>query len=635
MIEPITEILYKKSMLFPEKVLFVSLETGIETNYTYSRIEALVASKTRYISSFDKAKYVLLVYNDTIDFITSFLACQRSGIIPIPMFYPKNKRHFERLVNILNQSGSELIFCSEADQDKIANGVQTFKPGIRTIKIPFEPVFSEKSEGHFSPDYQETAFIQYTSGSTSSPKGVIVTHENVLHNQRMIVEVFNCDEHSVILSWLPFYHDMGLIGNLLHTIYSGCTCVLMRSYQVVSQPVSWLKAIDHYKVTHSGGPNFIYDLCLDHLPTASENLNLSSWKVAYNGSEPVQTETIQRFTKQFERFGFKHSSFYTCYGLAESTLIVSGGLPQFKDHSPGSGNIVSGLKVVFQQPETNEFSMVSGEICIHGKSVTPGYLHMDSSPFFVAYQGEHYFKTGDLGFTENNQLFINGRLKEMLILNGKNIFPYDLEQAIAASTEIILKNGVGIAETPEGLLVVAECKRQYIKENEAFFTALSQQINRLLIDETGVSSHQTLFVIQGSLPRTSSGKIQRTRLPEMAGNGELSIVHNQMAEEQELNDFQLADFDWEPTSIKAYLENLICKKLRVADSQILSDHTLLELGMSSIKAVELTNQIRKELHLEIALEELFQLNHIDKITEYIIQLYWLQNSPTEGKEIEL
>lgn len=619
--------------------MFVSLETGEEISYTYSEVNEFVGLKTRFISTLGKMESALLVYDDTVDFITSFLACQRFGIIPIPLFYPKNKRHFERLVTILDQSGSEVIFCSESDQTKIANGLQTLNPGIKTIGVPFKPEFSSESmQELFAPD-QNIAFIQYTSGSTSAPKGVIVTHQNVLSNQQMIQEIFKCDENSVILSWLPFYHDMGLIGNLLHAIYSGCTCILMRPFHIIGKPVSWFEAIEKYNVTHSGGPNFIYDLCVSQISLTDKSPNLSSWKVAYNGSEPIRKNTVDEFIKKFQTIGFNPNAYHTCYGLAEATLIVSGGTYHSDREEVSSGAACTGVSILLRDSNGNLTTEGEGEICLFGAAITEGYWRFADLELFVDHDGKKFLRTGDLGKIQESELFVTGRLKEMIIINGKNYFPYEIENALSNEVHQLEKNGVIVSFIEENRMekpiVFGELSKAHLTNPD--YSSLFQQIDNLVSKWVGMECFDIVLLTPRKLDRTSSGKLQRLKTKEKYLNQELDFVYSKRKNEvlRSVSESLIESIRTgnQLENIRDYLIETYNVKLKIVITHQDYDHDLLELGIDSLKSIDLVNTVNHDLGLSLEVNKLLGLKTTGEFEEYIKNLLWLKNVTSSEEEI--
>lgn len=613
----------------PNKIAFISLEKGEERHFSYNDLFSIIESKSNQLKTISSNFPVLLLYNDTVEFLTTFLACQRQGLICVPMFYPKNKRHFERLPGILKSSECNVVLTSTEEFDKIKKSLKTLDSKLEIFHLT-----NEGCKGVDKPKFSEVSFIQYTSGSTSEPKGVTISHKNLMHNQKMIRENFSCSQDSVILSWLPFYHDMGLIGNLLHTIYNGCTCILMKPSTVVKNPTDWLKAVQKYKVTHTGGPNFIYDICNKLTEKQIKDLDLSSLEVLYNGAEPVKVKTVQNFTQKFAQYGLREEVYKTCYGLAEATLLVTGGSPQYIDESISSGHLVSEFDLVFYNNDMNQVRDDQGEICISGDSVTEGYWNIDSTSYFIEHNNKRYFKTGDLGQWLNGQLVVNGRLKEMLIINGQNIFPYDLELAISNIDEAIEENGVSISEVDGGLSVFLEIKRTHVRSEDQFFHFLKNKINKELIDTLGVESEAIVFVSSRSLPRTSSGKIRRNEMYSIWKKGELNVIDH-IALLPERMPFDLDSFEWSKESVENYLVNLMSEKLKVSDQSIILKSTLFDLGLSSIKAVELTNTINKELQIELDMERVFQLNDTSKVAEHLLDLKWLSSAVEENEDTEI
>ncbi|HEY0066838.1 MAG TPA: AMP-binding protein, partial [Flavisolibacter sp.] len=321
--------LARHSSASPGKPAFIFLEDGeqLERTITFGELNTRVERLGSVLAERQpQGQRALLVYQDIMEFTVSFLACQHAGLVAVPVFLSKGSKQVARFINLMEDAGVSLILSTsdlEAQVQQVLSGyLQT--SGIELIAT--EAIQAGEAGSPRGNSKSEIAFIQYTSGSTGRPKGVVVTRGNLMHNEWLIQDTFGCDSSSVIFSWLPFHHDMGLIGNILHTIYVGCTCVLMSPYHFMQKPRRWLEGITKYKATHSGGPNFAYDFCLGKIPPAElEGLDLSSWKVAYNGSEPVRAETIRRFSRYFEKVGFGQNTFFPCYGLAEATLLVSGG----------------------------------------------------------------------------------------------------------------------------------------------------------------------------------------------------------------------------------------------------------------------------------------------------------------------
>ncbi|MCY7391119.1 MAG: fatty acyl-AMP ligase, partial [Leptolyngbyaceae cyanobacterium CAN_BIN12] len=426
------------------------------------------------------------------------------------------------------------------------------------------------------------AFLQYTSGSTGTPKGVMVSHGNLLHNERMIQMAFQHTEETVVVGWLPLYHDMGLIGNLLQPLYLGRPCIFMSPVAFLQKPIRWLQAISRYKATSSGGPNFAYDLCTRKVTSEQRSqLDLSAWDLAFTGAEPIRADTLENFAATFADCGFRREAFYPCYGMAEGTLLISGGTktepPIIKQVDAvaleqnrvaliadepaqvrsliGCGYGWCGQTMRIVDPETYLQCPEGqvGEIWVAGDSVAQGYWKQPelTQTTFQAYITDTnegpFLRTGDLGFLQENELFFTGRLKDIIIIRGCNHYPQDIELTVEQSHPSIRKPGCAAAFSveitgEERLVVVAEVERRYRERRRAAQTETSETERRALTDRRqqspdpkaeaernqpldveaiigslrqavaahhGLQVYGALLLKAGSIPKTSSGKIQR------------------------------------------------------------------------------------------------------------------------------
>jgi acyl-CoA synthetase (AMP-forming)/AMP-acid ligase II/acyl carrier protein len=478
----------------------------------------------------------------------------------------------------------------------------------------------------------------------------MITHQNLMSNQAQIQTAFGCDEQSVIFSWLPFHHDMGLIGNILHTIYVGCTGILMSPFHFIQRPGRWLEGIGKYKATHSGAPNFAYDLCVNKIsPSEITSLDLFSWKVAFNGSEPIRADTIQQFSDYFKEAGFNENSFYPCYGMAEATLMVSG----YKTGKPpltievdkklvSSGSIVPGMSVkILNGADLHECGeLEAGEVYISGDNVTSGYWNKDNSSLFHQIDHQLFFPTGDLGFFYKNEIFIHGRLKEMLIIRGENIYPYDIEQMIAKRISVVEPNGVAVFSVnipEEACVVVAEIKRTSLKDVDVFHTI--RLIENEVIDSFGIVPHDILLINPLGIPRTTSGKIQRLKCNE----NYVQQVFNVIGSREKLTPSSLINNDallsavkdnGDVEAIRSYLIQVIESKTGSIKKTSLHEFTeLTSMGIDSLRAMELVNTVNKDLHINIDVTKVFQDNTLSGLIKSIEDVLWLKNEQTSGGEI--
>jgi acyl-CoA synthetase (AMP-forming)/AMP-acid ligase II/acyl carrier protein len=658
--------------LFPTKLAFINLEANnIERKIDYSNLLSDVQKLAYHLNNHNlQNERVILIYNDTIDFIIAFLACQYVGSIPVPVYFSRGKKYLERIKNILDDTGAKFIFSnsqifSEQNYSKY-NIISTLKN-----KLIFTNLFGEV-ENFIIPDYypSDIAFLQYTSGSTSNPKGVIVTKNSLMHNQELIKNAFNCNEDSVIFSWLPFHHDMGLIGNILHSIFIGCTCILMSPLDFISNPKKWLQGITKYRASHSGGPNFSFDHCVDKIDNKDlVDIDLSSWKVAYNGSEPIKAETMDKFVSKFKATGFKKEAFFPCYGLAEATLLVTSKvgnssyntlrideeesyrskIKKFRiDNNSShlvtsSGSFIDGMKLKIVSLSNVEEckELEEGEVCIQGESVCEGYWNHNTEELYYYFNGERYLRTGDLGFVYNTELYVLGRIKETFIIRGKNFYALDVENPIGDIDEIN-RNGIvcfALENTDECIVVVAELKRYFV--NIANFSDIIKKIERHVIETLGILPFDVILVPQLSIPRTTSGKLQRAKCRKNYLKKQLKILFSKLSyKENGLKDNahsialkELILIEGNKKDIKQYLINLIT--IKIGKSPDLNDPNIRldEIGVDSLRAMELINTLNNDFDISLDATVIFEDNTLNAIVNAIENLIWLKQKTLGGEII--
>ncbi|HEY9282293.1 MAG TPA: fatty acyl-AMP ligase, partial [Pyrinomonadaceae bacterium] len=502
---------------------------------------------------------VLLLYPPGLEYVTAFWGCLYAGAVAVPVYPPRQNQSLRRLEAVAAdaQAKAALTAAQYLSRKDSADGDSPV-----LSRLSWLTAAGGGSAGEWRPPVisaDTPAFLQYTSGSTAEPKGVMLSHGNLLHNERMIREAFRQTEQSVIVGWLPLYHDMGLIGNVLQAAYVGARCVLMSPVSFLQDPARWLAAITRYKATTSGGPNFAYDLCARKIPAARrESLDLSSWAVAFNGAEPIRHDTLERFAAAFAPCGFRREAFFPCYGLAEATLFVAGdfkaGPPVVRAVEPqalelgrvadaphddasavklvGSGRAADGQRVLVVNPETLRPCAAEevGEIWVSGPSVARGYWNRpeESEHTFGAYLadggGGPYLRTGDLGFLEDGELFVTGRLKDLIIVRGRNYYPQDIERTVEESHGG-LRPGCGAAfsvelDGEERLVVVQETERHPKADPAEMIGAIRQAV----ADAHEVQVYAVALVRLGAVPKTSSGKLRRGECRAKFLSGQLGAV---------------------------------------------------------------------------------------------------------------
>lgn len=637
--------------------------------WTFSDVWRDVAALSKYLSTLHlKSQRALLVYRDAGQFIIPFLACLHEGIVAVPVPFPRGTKQLSRMAGIFMDAGASAVMCCSGDYHLIGAILAGRWENSRPEIIFTDADRSTENDAGLQQKDNDTAFIQYTSGSTAEPKGVVIGQGQIMHNQQLITQAFGCDGDSVILSWLPFHHDMGLIGNILHAVYTGCCCVLMAPMSFIQRPLLWLENISLLGVTHSGGPNFAYDLCLEKISSEErDKLNLSRWRVAYNGSEPVRESTIRRFTDFFEPAGFERGAFYPCYGLAEATLIVSGSkehkAPGFLTIAQGqekekialadkpgpltrtivsAGKILDGMEVKLLSGGGGTVSgdLDEGEICISGNSVSPGYWNKDNQSYYYYEGHRRFFKTGDLGFMYNNELFITGRIKEMLIIRGKNFFPYDIEYAIACCDPRIEGNGVAVfslTTTDQSPVAVVEIKRTSVAGLDA--AELAGVINDEIVAVFGLSPYDIVLVSPRELPRTTSGKIRRTLCRELYEENSFRQLGSwrQLMDRREEDNGHLVNTvitKGDEASVRNYLLDIIGRKTQIRKDAFDGETELAALGIDSIGTTELVNRINTQLNINLDVADLFRARTLNGIVNLIERVLWLK-SAGQGNELTI
>ncbi|WP_052692079.1 AMP-binding protein [Teredinibacter purpureus] len=550
-----------------DKVAYHMLKDGsfISRAYTYKDVDGYARSIAAELQNRNlEGERALLLFHTGLDFVIAFMACLYAGVIAVPVHFPGRKnKDWENLDKIVGDARVAILMSDSKHTDfisKYKNGYDGFNSAdyleIDGVDIGLANNWRDPKVGR-----DALAFLQYTSGSTGIPKGVMVTHGNLLHNEELMKVAYQHSSETVIVSWLPLYHDMGLIGNVLHTLYLGSTCYLMTPVAFLQQPFRWLKALSDYKAHSCFAPNFAYQLCLKRItPEQRDSLDLSHWKMALNGAEPVRADTLDRFSQFFGPCGFNAKTAYPAYGLAEATLFVSGSAMDeephivslsssaLKDHkvivdesSDGTQRMVcSGVlnteqDIVIVNPDTFDACADDevGEIWIHGPSVAQGYWERADATeetFRAKIKGDvkatHYLRTGDLGFVQRNRLFIAGRIKDMVIVNGANYYPQDIEKSIQEGHEA-LKEGSGavfgvVHEENEQLVIVQEVERTHLKKInvEDVFSYIRNTVSQ----EFQSTVAAIVLIKPMTLPLTSSGKIQRRKSKQMMFDNTLNEI---------------------------------------------------------------------------------------------------------------
>lgn len=600
-------------------------------------------------------KPVLLICRPGLEPIVGLFGCILAGAIAVPLPRPGRRGKNARILAVLEDCGAGAVLGF--GQDEIPSLVE-MTSASRTPWLIGEDIADEHANDWIVPQIKGTslAFIQYTSGSTGTPKGVMVSHSNVLNNAAEMQEAFDINSTDRGVSWLPFYHDMGLAGGIIQPVYSGYPTTIMSPLAFIEGPARWLEAISSTRATLSGGPNFAYELCVQKVrQELTADLDLSSWRVAFNGSEPVRHETLRAFSSKFKGCGFNENAFRPCYGLAEATLLVSaqnssihsvlhvdsGALKRGKAKEvpesalgskslmgtgePGSRNSVAVVKPeTFGRCAENEV----GEIWISGPSVAQGYwkkLNETRKTFHARPRRDktgHYLRTGDLGFIRDKQLFITGRLKDLIIIRGQNYYPQDIEDTVAKSHPE-LGRGRGAAfsiEAAEGerLVVVHEVER---KAEATDHDVIVRCIREQVANEHQLRAYAVVLIRAGTLPKTSSGKVQRKTCKEQFLSCSLKEVFRSIdpdgaTETQLAASAPLDDAQRHGSTLSCVVDALaIVPQGRLHD--VGAETPLSAFGIDSLRAAQIKVAIEKKTGVEVPISRLLQNESVQALVDFI------------------
>lgn len=546
----------------PWRTVFRFLATGEEETAALRFAELQQQSRQlaqRLLAHAAPGDRLLLLHPSGLDFVVAFFACLCARLVAVPVQAPRRAQSLDKLLAIAEDCGARVMLADTATCAALAERAAML-PALAGIALLDSTALLVADDAPSLPKLplpearpDDLAFLQYTSGSTGRPKGVCIAQRQIVANSDMITRGFGHTHETLIVSWLPMFHDMGLIGGVLQPVYTGFEAVLMPPAAFIQKPMRWIKAMARFRATHTGAPNFAYDLCAARYRESElAGVDLSGWQVAFNGAEPVRHATLQRFAERFEPHGFDPRAFLPCYGMAEATLLVSGGPPHTGASSlwvdagaceqgrvepapdeaggvpivacgelpAGLGSVVAIVDLATGQPCS---SAQIGEICIRGPHLMAGYWQRDGAggrggPAPLGDHGwrhprssELHLRTGDLGFLSGGRLHICGRLKDLIILKGRNLFPHDIEALVEASHDAFEANASAAftveAGHEERLIVLQEIKREFRHRIDA--AELRALTRSALAREFDVSLHDMVLVPALSLPKTSSGKIQR------------------------------------------------------------------------------------------------------------------------------
>ncbi len=669
----LVDLLIYRAKEKPSQTIFKFLQEGeAETgslNYQEIDLKArAVAAKLQNMGM--TGERALLLYPPGLEFITAFFGCLYAGVIAVPAYPPRANQNLVRLQAIVTSAGASMALTTASLLPSLE---QRWANNLPLRWLATDSVCTDAASWKQIPINQDSlAFLQYTSGSTGVPKGVMVSHGNLMHNCEYIRQSSDLSPESVSVTWLPSFHDMGLIDGIIQPLYTGFLGVLMPPVAFIQQPLRWLQAISHYKATHCGGPNFAYDLCTRITSEQLQNLDLSSWKSAYSGAEPVRSKTLEKFAYTFANCGFQSRFFYPCYGMAEATLIITGGVvknepvycvvdsvalaqnqiievennTEKSKHLVGCGHVWLDTKLVIANPNTLTqcSSDQVGEIWVSGGSVAQGYWRREehTEQTFKAYLADTgegpFLRTGDLGFVKNGELFVTGRLKDVVIIRGRNHYPQDIEMTVERSSVSIRAScsaafSVEIAGE-ERLVIAAEVDRRFIRSHRQLERRQQQSIDgcepiiacELDVEDTASAIRQAvsqdhdlqvyavLLLKTGSIPKTSSGKIQRHACRNGFLNGTLDVVQEWIEKAPVQS---VIEETFHTTDVKLnWVVSLVAEKLQVNPQAINTQEPLSYYGLDSVQAIMLVTDFERYIGRKLPPALLYEYPTIEALVKY-------------------
>lgn len=632
----------------PGKVIYYFLEDGLNetSRVTFGEMNQRVRSIAAALQQrYHKGERALMLFPPGIEFIVALFGCFYAGVIGVPAYPPRKNRLFERFGAIVNDCSPSLILTTQKIREDIRKNFSGEKCLEDIDFLVYEDVETGMESLWREPviDPADIALLQYTSGSTGTPNGVMVSHRNILQNSAFIANAFGHDENAFGVNWLPGFHDMGLIGALMQPPFLGATNAIIPPNIFLQRPMNWLRAISKYRATTAGGPNFALDFCVERMKHEElEGVDLGTVRPFYCGAEPIRKETLERFAAAFHPYGFRPDQLYPCYGLAESVLIVTGGA---LDEAPVTCTVDASalekgrvLLVDTGHPHARAFvscgypwqgtriaivdsalSIVNvegkvGEIWVSGPSVAQGYWNKpeETEKTFRAYLADTgegpFLRTGDLGFIHEGHLYISGRIKDLIIIRGLNHYPHDIEHTVSGAHDALQSGAIAAFsiedEGVEHLALACEIRRTHMRDldAEAVFLAIRQAVAEV----HQLQVHAIALVRTGTIPKTSSGKIQRLTARKEFLNNELELLDSWKAEHPSTttqhSELSTQHSTLNTQQIESWLLSWMSKELNIAADRIDVTKPVTAYGLDSMKAVILARDAEDHFGIEWPLE---------------------------------
>jgi acyl-CoA synthetase (AMP-forming)/AMP-acid ligase II/acyl carrier protein len=656
----LVEMLDDRASNYQDKTAFIELEyTGQESSrITYGKLisRAILLAKEIIRTSGD-GKNCLITIPPGIDFILAFLGCIYAGKVAVPVHPPRAGKKNNRFWSIVDNAKPSIVLLNESSTSEIDKIAVQDNREIKAHQIILENVVLQNHSDIKLPQQKpdDLALMQYTSGTTGTPLGSMLSHQNILYNLELIKISFNHDESLVGVNWLPPFHDMGLIGTILQPLYAGGQNVIIHPNDFLRNPILWFDAIKKYRGTTVGCPNFALDLLVERISEEEkQNIDLSSVKVFFCGSEPIHPGSVKGFAHAFSSCGFNENAFLPCYGLAENTLMASGihasqkveflqidrrSLLTMGVVSPahdnenslgvvGCGNtwLEDEIRIVETESKLPMPEGQVGEIWIRSKSTCSGYYNnpQKTDELFSYLNevngGRPYLRTGDLGFIFNDQLYVTGRIKEVMKIRGKSHYPQDIENTVENVHPALQSNACAafhfVSGHREELVILQEVKRTAIRTLDA--KEVVETIRRTVAEEHDIPVFAIELISPGRLPRTSSGKIQRIKGRSMWLEKSLKTIYswqyiqasgqaeNYLSEESGIPDAE---------RLQTWLIHWLSQKLGISPDTIDPEDPILSYGLDSMGAVELEREVNEKFGIEIHLADFLENNSIKALAD--------------------